>query len=1246
MKQVNKSLVAAAVAVAISGSVSAATLEQFRMGAKVTVATADRKAELNVEQNETKLPSAYLIELHAKPTSAALAGRTYNAQQAQALATEISTVQQQISSQLTQLDPDAKVLTTTRHLAASIVVAADSSALNELRKNPAVKQILPVYDSKPLVAESQEYINAKTLVTSGVATGAGIKVAILDSGVDYTHAALGGEGTEEAYAAAFADQGPVTWPQGKVIGGYDFINNDPDPIDPVTGGHGTSVANSVNGIAPEVEFYAYTVCTGTCPGLAQINALEAAMDPNGDGDLSDRVDVINMSLGGDFGSTDTSGGTQLLIQRAVELGVNMVISAGNDGPNPFIVGGPSTTPNALSVGAMTHPTAESAYLTTSTLAGDTIAMVAAGFNPVTEFSFSSAETELVYIAENGLACNAFAEGVDLTGKAVLIDRGGCNFTQKVLNAQAKGAVLVIIANNAAGAGPVNAGGFAPGITIPTVGISLENGILIKAILAAEESVDYAIVSESLAVPGSITDFTSRGPAMDGLLKPEITAPGEVIMVADVGTGTGLAPATGTSFSGPITAGAVSLLRQARPELNAFEAKALLMNTANMNVTAEPLALNPQAALAPITMMGAGLVDVAKAVNSPVVAWVNDTKFDTKQAALSFGLQTMTKASTFTKTVHLKNFSSEAKVYNLSVQNRFADDSATGALMWDIPTSVAVGPGQSVSFNVKLTVDPTKLHSWELANGSEASEKNDLLTTVEYDGALLLNDPSTGEGHDLHLVYHVLPKANADLKIRSEITDEGVRYIVRNDGAVSVSPFAAQLVGTSAKDDVAQDLRAATLDVIPADYCSSGYLLAPNFTLDQPLMHTLQANFSILLDIGANGSWDYEVMSLLLSRLGSFANNPTYTGYVGSFAVRFGTLSGFAGDAYHVSGQRNVTLTACLEDVGLSAADIGSDIRVAYLSFNDGFNLGSVGGLANDDVIVGMAKLALSPEVTMSSLDGASDTPASVSDATTQSKAAEITELAPGETAVLNWETDRGFVLLSDAGDAVAVADINAAGKAPVVMAGQTFAVAENTANDTVIGKVEAELDFASPVSEFVLAGSSSNAVSLKANGDIVVTNSALLNYDAGLTSIQLEVIALDTAGNVSAPEMIEVNVINVADEAPVVNVGLTASSVNVGAVSGAKVGDINVSVKEAGATVASIAVNNTLFTVVNNQLVLARVPTKADAKVHSVVVTATDSSGMTGSATVNVTVVKPSGGSFGWFSLLALPLLFVRRKRA
>ena len=108
-----------------------------------------------------------------------------------------------------------------------------------------------------------------------------------------------------------------------------------------------------------------------------------------------------------------------------------------------------------------------------------------------------------------------------------------------------------------------------------------------------------------------------------------------MIAAAIGTST--MKNSGTSFSGPIVAGAVALVRDARPYMNAEEVKAVLMNTADLNVYEEALALNEDAKLAPISRIGAGLVDVNKAIESPVAAWVHHSDFDTNQAALSFGL---------------------------------------------------------------------------------------------------------------------------------------------------------------------------------------------------------------------------------------------------------------------------------------------------------------------------------------------------------------------------------------------------------------------------------------------------------------------------------------------------------------------------------------------------------------------------------------------------------------------------------
>lgn len=117
------------------------------------------------------------------------------------------------------------------------------------------------------------------------------------------------------------------------------------------------------------------------------------------------------------------------INQAVKLGTNLVISAGNDGAYPFIVGGPSTTENALSVGAMTHPTDEAA-IGTATVAGVETEFGTAAFGAEGPFEFSNLDAELIYPTENQEGCDPFSADTDFTGKAVMIDRGTCNFSDK------------------------------------------------------------------------------------------------------------------------------------------------------------------------------------------------------------------------------------------------------------------------------------------------------------------------------------------------------------------------------------------------------------------------------------------------------------------------------------------------------------------------------------------------------------------------------------------------------------------------------------------------------------------------------------------------------------------------------------------------------------------------------------------------------------------------------------------------
>jgi subtilisin family serine protease len=300
--------------------------------------------------------------------------------------------------------------------------------------------------------------------------GSGVVVAVLDTGVDYTHANLGGPGTVDAYFAAYGEnnnsgknrstadrhEGQLLFPTDKVIGGFDFVGEswplsiispagrgagpavklrpDPDPID--RDGHGTHVADIIageNGVAPGAEIFAIKVCssvTPACSGVALIQAMDLAVDPDGDGDLSDHVDIINMSLGSVYGQAFDDD-LAAAVDNATAAGVLTVASAGNSSNKPYVTGTPAAAPTALSV-AQTHvPSAVQPQLTV--IAPDETAFdITAVHQP---WSFEPTEVvqgPLVFAGnvepDNNLGCDPFA--TDLTGAVVLMERGDCNFTLK------------------------------------------------------------------------------------------------------------------------------------------------------------------------------------------------------------------------------------------------------------------------------------------------------------------------------------------------------------------------------------------------------------------------------------------------------------------------------------------------------------------------------------------------------------------------------------------------------------------------------------------------------------------------------------------------------------------------------------------------------------------------------------------------------------------------------------------------
>lgn len=799
-----------------------------------------------------------MIELFDDPTTRVYAqalgnqsDRAANPQQrgaaqsaARAQMVRIRGAQQRVLAHLGNFGRSARVLYRVQTAYNGIAARIDAGILPQLRGHADVKAVhaLPVHYIEN--STSLPFIKAASAwaASSGNA-GDGVRIAVIDTGVDYTHAHFGGPGTAAAYSAnnrAIVE--PGTFPTAKVVGGMDFAGDaytganipvpDPDPLD--CNGHGSHVAGTATGlgvnadgttylgpydgttsfssfsigpgVAPKAQLYGLKVfgCTGSTGLTTQ--AINWAVDPNGDGDPSDHVDVINMSLGSNFGtSTDASAAAS---SNAALAGVIVVTSAGNAGDTHFITGSPGTSARAISVANIVDFGLQQSTLTVNTppaIAGNKAALPAQ-FNPPA--TTPTIVTGSVKLADDGSTdlfpgaapgsigtttdgCQTFAPGF-FTGQIALVDRGGgCAFTFKVKNAQDAGATAVIVANNAAGT--ISMSGIDPTITIMSLAITLVDGNAIKGQLAGGVNTTLRFTNSGDTVSGS----TSRGVRRnDTGVKPDIAAPGSSIASTGVATGNLSSTISGTSMASPHVAGAMALLRQLHPTWSVEELKALVMNTANHDLFTGTHGTGNKFAVARI---GAGRIDLQDASSAEVVAYNDDSS---GTVSVSFGAPEVVGNASLTRTVRVANKGSVDVSYDLS----YVGLSDVPGVSYSFPdgANITVPAGGSATFRVELTADAaemkhvrdvTMLASQGLNPRYWMSEESGYVTLTPASGTALrlpvyaAPRPASNMTTEHNYVLFTGPTGSTNVGLTGQHVSTGINFPV--DVLSLVSPFELQ-----------------------------------------------------------------------------------------------------------------------------------------------------------------------------------------------------------------------------------------------------------------------------------------------------------------------------------------------------------------------------------------------------------------------------------------------------------------------
>jgi subtilisin family serine protease len=525
------------------------------------------------------------------------------------------------------------------------------------------------------MADERSYLQVDKLHEEGY-TGKGVKVGVIDTGIDYNHPDL----------------------KDVFKGGYDIVDNDADPMettyeDWINAGkptgtylttHGTHVSGIIagqgkntseyatTGIAPDAELYAYRVLgpygSGTTAGV--IAGIDRAVE--------DGMDVINLSLGAAL--NDPMFPTSMAVNNAVLSGVTAVVAAGNSGDRMYTLGSPGAAALALTVGASNVPIKLVSYKGSFAAGQDTVSadlrLLALGYGD--DITKLKGQTLPVVYAGMGTADDF--TGKDVKGKIALVSRGNnIALVDKIKAAKQNGAVAVLLFNNNEAEGHIPAYLAEGPDHIPTFSLTNADGLALKQkVEAGYKNFTFGEMTESKTQGDVLAGFSSRGPSRKNYeIKPEVTAPGVSVLstvASDVVNGDkednyqyAYERMSGTSMASPHVAGIAALLLQADPSLQPEDVKTILMNTA------DPLS-KPYS----VFEVGAGRVDPYEAIHSdveiteydktPMIVNGEKTLINEKTGGISFGQLAYTgKDIVDSRSVVLSNKGKTAKTFDVKVQ---------------------------------------------------------------------------------------------------------------------------------------------------------------------------------------------------------------------------------------------------------------------------------------------------------------------------------------------------------------------------------------------------------------------------------------------------------------------------------------------------------------------------------------------------------------------------------------------------